>query len=297
VDTLAFSPTGDRLLTLSADRIPRIWDAASGKLLVTLSDPKRSTKEKSSRRAAFSPDGRLAATDSHGNLEIWDTASGKRLSSVRTATLDSSQMEFSADGRRLITSPGYWYLRSVEVPSGRALRTAGEASVAGFSYDRDAEIIALAETDAGIEKPDGLRLFDAKSFRTIKRFKGPFEDAEISLDGQRLTARTSDGRFHIWTLPPRGAERVRMARRTVPRCLETLQREEAGLDPAPPRWCVTGPDHVAQKDPARWQGKWPYNRKEWRDWLVARDKGENPPWPNLHEQFYDPDAEVEAPPP
>jgi WD40 repeat protein len=300
VDTLAFSPAGDRLLTLSADRTPRIWDAASGKLLLTLSDPKRSTKKKSSLRAAFSPDGRLAATDSHGNLEIWDAASGKRLKSIRTATMDSAQLEFSADGRRLITSPGYWYLLSVEVPSGRPLRPADEASVGGFSYDRDAEIIALAETDPGISKPDGLRLFDAKTFRTIKRFNGPFEEAEISFGGQRLTARTSDGRLHTWTLPPRGAERVSMARRLVPRCLETLQREEAGLDPVPPRWCITGPDHVAEKDPSRWQGKWPYNRKEWHDWLLARDKGESPPWPNLHELFYDPDDEAEAagaPPP
>jgi hypothetical protein len=91
-----------------------------------------------------------------------------------------------------------------------------------------------------------------------------------------------------------------MARRLVPRCLETLQREEAGLDPVPPRWCITGPDHVAEKDPSRWQGKWPYNRKEWHDWLLARDKGESPPWPNLHELFYDPDDEAEAagaPPP
>jgi WD40 repeat protein len=300
VAALDFNPSGDRLVTLSTDRTSRMWNTTTGQLLLTWSvhaRPDEDKHEETSLRAAFSPDGRYIATDTRAILEIWDAATGKRVSPpVRTATMASAQLEFSADGRRLVTSPGYWYLLSVEVPSGRPLRAAGEASVGGFSYDRDAEIIALAETDPGISKPDGLRLFDAKTFRTIKRFNGPFEEAEISFDGQRLTARTTDGRLHTWTLPPRGAERVRTARRTVPRCLETLQREEAGLDPAPPRWCITGPDHVAEKDPSRWQGKWPYNRKEWRDWLLARDKGESPPWPNLHELFYDPDAEAAGAP-
>ena len=32
-------------------------------------------------------------------------------------------------------------------------------------------------------------------------------------------------------------------------------------------------------DPAKWQPRWPYQSAAWRDWLVARQRGEHPPIP------------------
>ncbi len=67
--------------------------------------------------------------------------------------------------------------------------------------------------------------------------------------------------------------------RVVPRCLTPEQLDAAFLPPEPPRWCVTGPGNEAETDPALWEPKWPYHTPEWRDWLVARDRGEDPPLP------------------
>jgi WD40 repeat protein len=309
VAAFAFSPTGDRLLTLSIDATPRIWETATGKLLLTLSDPDHATGDTPAflLSCAFSPDGRFVATYATGVLEVWEAASGKRLFPVSTGPPLIVKLEFSADGRRVMSAPGEGYMLNVEVPSGREMRSpannadkagnADNASLGGFAYDREAEVVAVAETDLQGGKDASLRLRDGRTFRGIWGFKGFYDDPEFSANGQRLTAVASDGAVHTWTLPPRGAERVGMARRLVPRCLGTLQREEAGLDPVPPRWCITGPDHVAEKDPSRWQGKWPYNRKEWREWLIARDKGESPPWPNLDDLSFDPAAEAAGAPP
>lgn len=114
----------------------------------------------------------------------------------------------------------------------------------------------------------------------------------ISGDGTRLLSAELKGKIFVWTLPARGPARVTAARQAVPRCLTTLQLETAGLDPVPPRWCITGPEHVAEADPSKWNGKWPYRTQDWRNWLAARDRRETPPWPNIQE--YGPEFQKDA---
>ena len=71
----AFSPDSKRIVTTSNDNTARIWDAASGELLVVLTGHKDVVKY-----ASFSPKGRRIVTASHDNTAIvWDTESGEIL--------------------------------------------------------------------------------------------------------------------------------------------------------------------------------------------------------------------------
>jgi len=65
----------------------------------------------------------------------------------------------------------------------------------------------------------------------------------------------------------------------LPRCLTQAQREQYFLPAAPPIWCITGAGLGAEKDSAKWQPKWPYQSAAWRNWLMARQRSENPPIP------------------
>ena len=65
----AFSPDGARILTASADNTAKLWDAASGKLIVSFGH------QDTVRRAAFSPDGaRILTASVDKTTKLWDAA-------------------------------------------------------------------------------------------------------------------------------------------------------------------------------------------------------------------------------
>jgi WD40 repeat protein/Flp pilus assembly protein TadD len=96
-----FSPDGKVLATGSKDRLVKLWDAATGRLLGTL--PRF---ESSIQRLAFSPDGRLLATGQFGPtsqpVQIWN------LATLQAFTLADDELgqaaygiAFSPDGKFL----------------------------------------------------------------------------------------------------------------------------------------------------------------------------------------------------
>jgi WD40 repeat protein len=281
---LVFSPNGDRVLSLLGDRSAQIWDAANGSLRATMlpSDTKPTVYERSDgtidtslAACAFSPDGRYVATERSGRTYLWDAETGTQLASTLTTHgTPIMRLAFSKDSRRLISGGIEWAIWIGEVPTGRTVKFVDTSSYNEFAYHPESEILATGDTS-------GVQLNDAVTGRQIAMLEGRDAGAlSVSADGTHLFAAEFEGsRLRVWSLPQPGVERVRLARELVPRCLTPLQLGDAGLEPSPPRWCITGPAHVGEKDPSKWDGKWPYRTTEWRDWLAARDRGESPGLP------------------
>jgi WD40 repeat protein len=68
--SIAFSPDGQRLATGSMDTLVRLWDASSGREMLTLRGHGRGV-----RSVAFSPDGiHIASGSLDGTAKIWTAA-------------------------------------------------------------------------------------------------------------------------------------------------------------------------------------------------------------------------------
>lgn len=164
---LAFSHSDDKILTLSGDRTGRLWDAETGRLLLTFTDPEHQTKETEdfALGCAYSPDGRHIATDAFGELEIWDAATGKRLSTSQTTLgVPKMALAFSGDSRRIVTAGQEWDARIAEVPSGRTMKVSDFRAIEPFAYDTANEVLVLTEaSDADL----GVRVYDAMTMRRV----------------------------------------------------------------------------------------------------------------------------------
>jgi len=94
-----FSPDGTRILTGSQDSTARLWDAATGETVATLTG-----HEDSVMAAAFSPDGRRVLTGAEDwTARLWDAATGETVVILAGHTGYVGAVAFSPDGARVIT--------------------------------------------------------------------------------------------------------------------------------------------------------------------------------------------------
>ena len=100
---VAFSPNGQRIVTASQDQTAKVWEAATGKELLTLKGHRGWIS-----CVAFSPDGQRIVTGSHDQTaKIWEAASGRGLLTLRGQTPPILPLAFSRDGQRILSAGAY----------------------------------------------------------------------------------------------------------------------------------------------------------------------------------------------
>jgi WD40 repeat protein len=94
-----YSPDGCRIVTASADKTARIWDATTGKQLLVLRGHILGV-----RSAAFSTDGKLVVTASEDETaRVWDAQTGAELITLAGHKGPVLTAVFSPDGKRVAT--------------------------------------------------------------------------------------------------------------------------------------------------------------------------------------------------
>ena len=260
------------MVTASWDKTARLWDAATGKELARLAH------EGIVRAAAFSPDGaRIVTASDDTTARLWDAA-GKELARLAYEGIVYAAA-FSPDGARIVTASSDTTARLWDAATGeeRAL-LAHEGMVNAAAFGPDGARIVTASGDKT------ARFWNAATGKELARLA--HEDSVVAA---ALSPDVSGGRLRIVTLSKNVAflwqveastdQLVQTAKKRLPRCLTQAQRAQYFLPKAPPIWCISGPGLEAEKDPARWQPRWPYQSAAWRNWLVARQRGESPPIP------------------
>jgi WD40 repeat protein/uncharacterized caspase-like protein len=155
-----FSRDG-RLLALSDNYTVKIWDTATFRELPSFTVPTSINFPQGDALVSFSDDGKRLSTGGIGtDTIIWETETGKRLSTMSGRTNMAYNVAFSADGMELISGGRTrWDLRT-----GRGLRIVPDTSAKTYgTASPDGKVLAVMTLNSNVlpilESPSGRLLY------------------------------------------------------------------------------------------------------------------------------------------
>jgi WD40 repeat protein len=185
---LTFSPDG-RFLAAQWDGIT-VWDVSARKQLATLKGSISSVDT-----LAFSPDGKRLGVAGLREVQLWDVASGRKVSSFRRLVpvrAGGPAAAFSPDLRTL-ASPNYQEIDLWDADTGKVRAVLsehrGRVSSAAWSPDGQTLVAASALRETRIKFTGDVRLWDVAAGRERAVFTeglGGISAARLSPDGQTL---------------------------------------------------------------------------------------------------------------
>jgi hypothetical protein len=211
----------------------RLWDAATGKELVSLSVPFRVY------HLGFSPDGKVlaAAGDGrgHGEVRLWDVATAKELLRLAGAPSITFCAEFSPDARLLALGSSHGTVEVWDLVAARErVRMKGHpVAVRSLAFTPDGTTLASADFDGRV------KLWDATTGqeRASLMGEGGITRLVFTPDGQALLAlanyvNSPHFTLHVWRRTPGQHSQTRLAVKPVTAWGTTAQAAQLG-DSAP----------------------------------------------------------------
>jgi WD40 repeat protein len=200
VRSVAYSPDGQRLATASWDMTARVWDAATGRALLTLKGHASGVHS-----VAWSPDGlRLATGSADGTAKVWPAAGGRELLTLKGHAAPVLCVAWSADGQRLATGSQDGTVRVWDAHAGREVHPPLECHAGGVpgvvfcvAWSPDGKRLAAGGRDML------ARVWDAATLRELypplKGHSSFVHSLAWSPDGLRLATGGGEGKAKVWS--------------------------------------------------------------------------------------------------
>ena len=215
--TGAFSPLGDRIVTLGYDDRVRVWDART---FHGVADTPCNNRE-----VRFSPDGQLFLTSGEGNKYVlgsssttgevsrsfcWEARTGKQVSSYE----DITRLRFLPDGRFVQAFAEAGMRRKARLAGCRAAHGENDLQLGTGEEFQDADqtgkmVLLTLGTRAGVRSSESGRRISP-----LLPHPGRIASASLSPDGRQVLLLGSDGLVRLWDLGTVGPPRLRVLERS-----------------------------------------------------------------------------------
>ena len=236
INSVAFSPDGQRAVSGGIDHTARVWDATTRKEMARFKhkapvrsvsfspDGQRVVSGSADRTArvweaatgreiasfehgdivtsvAFSPDGRHVASGSLDNTaRVWDAATGKEIARFEVEYLVTA-VAFSPDGRR-VANGSFNRVQVWEPATGQEIMRIEHGdfvTAVGFSPDGQ-RVVTGSRKEFVPEERSEARIWDAVTGKEIMRFehRGSVAAVAFSPDGQQVVSGSWDNTARVW---------------------------------------------------------------------------------------------------